>query len=83
MNALACDTRPPPRPRKVRFAARIKRERKLAPGVASLEFALRFADWATAQQRGVTADGVQEHWHVCRATAYRWCVAWRAAKGLP
>lgn len=51
-------------------------------GIAnSFEMALRFSGWAQSLGERLTRKAIQEHWHVSRATAYRWLNAYRAATG--
>lgn len=53
------------------------------PGIASaFELAIRFSDWARSLSTPMTWRLIAEHWHVNRATAYRWLAAWKAAQGV-
>ena len=52
-------------------------------GFASgLELALHFAAWAhSCRHADPSVAAIRDHWHVSRATAYRWQAAWRAVRG--
>jgi transposase len=52
-------------------------------GIAtSFEMAIRFSGWAQSMGERLTRKAIQEHWHVSRATAYRWLNAYRSAVGI-
>jgi len=46
-----------------------------------MERAIRFVDWANSA-RVLTAKAIQDHFHVNRATAYRWLRAFKDARGI-
>jgi transposase len=55
--------------------------RELRPGIAaSLEQAIRFADWARDMGDRLTAASIKDHFGCSRATSYRWLSAYRAAR---
>lgn len=49
---------------------------------SSLERMIRFVKWADAMRDAPTWRSIAEHFHLSKATAYRWRKAWCAANGM-